>query len=58
MIRAGIKRGSAQMVILSVLRDGPLHGYEIARCYRLTLNGRRLWLSAKNGRNSSMLHDS
>ena len=26
-----IKRGSAELAILSVLADGPLHGYEIAK---------------------------
>jgi len=27
----GIKRGSAEVAVLSVLKDGRLHGYEIAR---------------------------
>ena len=31
MIRAGIKRGTAEHAVLSVLEDGPLHGYELAR---------------------------
>lgn len=31
MISANIKRGSAELAILSVLADQPLHGYEIAR---------------------------
>lgn len=31
MIGPGIKRGSAELAILSVLEGGPLHGYEIAR---------------------------
>jgi PadR family transcriptional regulator len=31
MIGAGIKRGSAELAVLSVLEDCPLHGYEIAR---------------------------
>lgn len=31
MIGAGIKRGTAELAILSVLEDGPLHGYELAR---------------------------
>ncbi len=26
-----IKRGSAELAVLAVLEDGPLHGYEIAR---------------------------
>lgn len=31
MIGAGIKRGTAELAVLSVLEDGPLHGYELAR---------------------------
>jgi PadR family transcriptional regulator PadR len=31
MIGARIKRGTAELAILSVLEDGPLHGYELAR---------------------------
>jgi PadR family transcriptional regulator PadR len=31
MIRAGIKRGTAELAILSVLESGALHGYEMAR---------------------------
>lgn len=31
MISANIKRGSAELAILSVLANRPLHGYEIAR---------------------------
>jgi DNA-binding PadR family transcriptional regulator len=31
MIGAGIKRGTAELAILSVLAGGGLHGYEIAR---------------------------
>jgi DNA-binding PadR family transcriptional regulator len=31
MIGAGIKRGTAELAILSVLAGGALHGYEIAR---------------------------
>jgi PadR family transcriptional regulator len=30
-VAPGIKRGSAELAILAVLADGPLHGYEIAR---------------------------
>jgi PadR family transcriptional regulator len=30
MISTNVKRGSAELAILSVLEDGPLHGYEIA----------------------------
>jgi PadR family transcriptional regulator, regulatory protein PadR len=31
MIGAGVKRGTAELAILSVLESGALHGYEIAR---------------------------
>jgi PadR family transcriptional regulator PadR len=31
MIGPGIKRGTAELAILSVLEGAPLHGYEIAR---------------------------
>ena len=31
MIGSGIKRGTAELAILSVLEAGSLHGYEIAR---------------------------
>jgi len=31
MIGIGIKRGTAELAILSVLEDGALHGYEMAR---------------------------
>jgi transcriptional regulator len=31
MIGTGIKRGTAELAVLSVLEDGPLHGYEMAR---------------------------
>jgi PadR family transcriptional regulator, regulatory protein PadR len=31
MIEPGIKRGTAELAVLSVLEEGPLHGYEIAR---------------------------
>jgi PadR family transcriptional regulator PadR len=31
MIGTGVKRGTAELAILSVLGDGPLHGYELAR---------------------------
>lgn len=31
MIAPGIKRGTAELAVLSVLEDGPLHGYEVAR---------------------------
>ena len=30
-IGAQVKRGSAELAILSVLADGPLHGYEISK---------------------------
>jgi PadR family transcriptional regulator PadR len=31
MIGTGIKRGTAELAVLSVLENGPLHGYEMAR---------------------------
>jgi len=31
MIGSGIKRGTAELAILSVLEGSPLHGYEMAR---------------------------
>jgi transcriptional regulator len=31
MIAPTIKRGTAELAVLSVLESGPLHGYEIAR---------------------------
>jgi PadR family transcriptional regulator, regulatory protein PadR len=31
MIRTELKRGTAELAVLSVLEDGPLHGYEIGR---------------------------
>ena len=30
-IGIGIKKGTAELAILSVLEDGPLHGYELSR---------------------------
>ena len=31
MIAPGIKRGTAELAVLSILAGGPLHGYEMAR---------------------------
>jgi DNA-binding PadR family transcriptional regulator len=31
MIHSAIKRGTAELAILSILEEAPLHGYEIAR---------------------------
>jgi transcriptional regulator len=31
MIGTGIKKGTAELAILSVLEEGPLHGYELSR---------------------------
>ena len=31
MITSGVKRGTAELAVLSVLENGALHGYEIAR---------------------------
>lgn len=39
MISANIKRGSAELAILSVLAERPLHGYEIARRIELRTRG-------------------
>lgn len=39
MISANIKRGSAELAILSVLAERPLHGYEIARRIELRTHG-------------------
>src|SRR5262249_39549134 len=39
MIGAGIKRGTAELAVLSVLQDGPLHGYELARRIEQQTNG-------------------
>src|SRR5215472_2459416 len=39
MIGPNIKRGSAELAILSVLAEHPLHGYEIARRIELRTHG-------------------
>jgi len=39
MIGSNIKRGSAELAILSVLAEKPLHGYEIARRIELQTDG-------------------
>lgn len=39
MIAAGIKRGTAELAVLSVLQEGPLHGYELARRIEEQTNG-------------------
>src|SRR5438105_14330564 len=39
MIGSGIKRGTAELAVLSVLQDGPLHGYELARRIEQQTNG-------------------
>ncbi|MGC1907322.1 MAG: helix-turn-helix transcriptional regulator [Candidatus Acidiferrum sp.] len=39
MIAAGIKRGTAELVVLSMLQGGALHGYEIARRIEQETNG-------------------
>src|SRR5207248_11475822 len=39
MIGSGIKRGTAELAVLSVLQDGPLHGYELARRIEKRTNG-------------------
>lgn len=39
MITPGIKRGTAELAVLSVLQEGPLHGYELARRIEEQTNG-------------------
>jgi PadR family transcriptional regulator len=47
MIASGIKRGTAELAILSVLQDGPLHGYEMAqRIERQTQGSLRFTLAS------------
>jgi len=40
MIDAQVKRGSAELAILTVLEDGPLHGYEIGKRIENQTGGR------------------
>lgn len=40
MIGSGVKRGTAELAILSILEMGELHGYEIARRIEQQTNGR------------------
>lgn len=44
MIASGIKRGTAELAVLSVLEGGALHGYEIARRIELETKG-SLWFT-------------
>ena len=39
MITPGIKHGTAELAVLSVLEEGPLHGYELARRIEEQTNG-------------------
>src|SRR5436305_10309346 len=39
MIGSGIKRGTAELAVLSVLQDAPLHGYELALRIEQQTNG-------------------
>jgi PadR family transcriptional regulator, regulatory protein PadR len=39
MIESGIKRGAAELAVLSVLENGARHGYEIARRIEQETNG-------------------
>ena len=39
MIASGIKRGTAELAVLSILQAGALHGYEIARRIEQETNG-------------------
>jgi DNA-binding PadR family transcriptional regulator len=38
-VSSQIKKGSAELAVLSVLADGPLHGYEIAKRIRADTDG-------------------
>jgi DNA-binding PadR family transcriptional regulator len=38
-VSSRLKRGSGELAVLSVLVDGPLHGYEIAKRIRATTGG-------------------
>jgi transcriptional regulator len=40
MVGSGIKRGTAELAILSVLETGELHGYEIARRIERATHGK------------------
>jgi len=44
MIGTGIKRGTAELAVLSVLEGGALHGYEIARRIEQQTKG-ALWFT-------------
>ena len=47
MIASGIKHGTAELAVLSVLQDGPLHGYEMAqRIERQTQGSLRFTLAS------------
>jgi PadR family transcriptional regulator PadR len=47
MIGAGIKRGTAELAVLSILEAGPLHGYELAqRIEQQTTGALRFTLAA------------
>lgn len=39
MIRTELKRGTAELAVLSVLEEGPLHGYEMGRRIELQSGG-------------------
>src|SRR5260370_22812089 len=39
MIGSGIKRGTAELAAMSILEEGPLHGYELARRIEQQTNG-------------------
>jgi PadR family transcriptional regulator PadR len=38
-VNAQIKRGSAELAVLTLLAEGPLHGYEIAKRIETETNG-------------------
>ena len=48
MIATSIKRGTAELAILSVLQEGRLHGYELAR--RIEKQTRGTWEARPTGR--------
>ena len=39
MIGTGVKKGTAELAILSLLQEGPLHGYELARRIEVQTKG-------------------
>ena len=57
MIGTGVKRGSAELAILSIIDEGPLHGYELdRRIERQTRGALSFSLAAFRRANSACLH--